>query len=98
MTGHSTERCIAELRRNAEIDRQERERREAKRSYFVWFGYVLGDHKGDASMVVELDDDVYDFEGLRCLERAVIQRISIPSMTVYQITIRNFIRLEREEE
>jgi hypothetical protein len=94
MTGLDMERCIAELQHNAEIDRREREQREAKRSYFVWFGYVLGDHKGDASTVVELDDDVYDAEGLRCLERAVIQQFGLVAS---QVTIRNFIRLERED-
>ena len=96
MTDPSTERCIAEY--GAEDDGGGR-RREAKRAYFVWFGYKFGEYWGDASEVVELSDDVRDAEGLRSLEQAVLRQHGVPPSTLgCQVVIRNFIRLEREEE
>ena len=90
------ERLLAELRHNEEIDRREREERERKRRYFVWFGYQVGETRGDASRVVEIAGKVKDAPSLIRLERVVADSLNIPAMVGYQIVVRNFIVLDEE--
>ena len=90
-------RCIAELQHNAEIDRREREERERTRVYFVWFGYQIGETRGDASRVVEIAGKVKDVPSLMRLERAITDSLDIPPMLAYQVVVRNFILLDEED-